>query len=123
LFATVVPRVRPVAPRTDAEGTALPQGVRRGPRMVAWADVEAVISWRVRDGVGVVATAEYGRRTGLDTRRGGRWMDDATGPPIAWTTTKWDGAADEPKAMVAALWRISPAPWIDPSHHNHTAPD
>ncbi|WP_331769549.1 hypothetical protein OG948_37995 (plasmid) [Embleya sp. NBC_00888] len=115
-----------MALRLDAEGVALPQALRRRPRVVAWADVEAVVSWRVRGGshwVGVVATPEYRRRTGLDTRRGGRWMDDAIGLPIAWTTTTWDGPPHELKAMIAALWRIAPeTPWIDAAHHNPTPP-
>lgn len=81
-------------------------------------------SWRVRGGhrVGVVATAEYRRRIGLDTRRGGQWMDNAIGLPIAWTTTTWDGPPHELKAMIAALWRIAPeTPWFDAAHHNPTA--
>lgn len=125
LLAAAMHRIAPVALRMDAEGVAVSRGVRR-PRRVAWADVEAVVSWQVRDGshwVGIVATPEYRRRTGLDTRRGGRWMDNIIGLPIAWTTTKWDGPPDELKAMVAALWRISPhTPWIDAAYHDRTLP-
>ncbi|WP_170222301.1 hypothetical protein [Embleya hyalina] len=125
LLAAAMPRIAPVALRMDAEGVAVSRGIWRS-RRVAWADVEAVVSWRVRDGshwVGIVATPEYRRRTGLDTRRGGRWMDNIIGLPIAWTTTKWDGPPDELKTMVAAVWHISPdTPWIDAALHDRTAP-
>ncbi|MFF7251191.1 hypothetical protein ACFZBU_45920 [Embleya sp. NPDC008237] len=78
---------------------------------MAWADVETLVSWPVKHGshrVGVVATGRYRHRTGLDTRRSGRWMNKVVVIPVSWTTPMWDGPPDEFKAMVAALWGIIP---------------
>ncbi|MFE3206367.1 hypothetical protein [Embleya sp. NPDC059237] len=118
------PVFRPVVLRVDADGVALHWGFGRAPRVVAWADVETVVSWRGNGmrWVGVVASADYRRRAGLEGGRSGRWLDRAVGMPVSRTVTTWDGPADELKALVAAVWRFAPdTPWADLSHPDHHA--
>ncbi|WP_161357191.1 hypothetical protein [Streptomyces sp. SID3343] len=116
------PWIRPVAMTMDSAGVTIPLGLRLKPKVFLWADVQAVVTWEsVKHGkyIGVLTTPEYRHRTGLDTKRGGRWMNKQLGMPVARTCTFWNGPPREHKAVIAASWRLAPQiPWVDLAYGN-----